>query len=129
MLQGVTALTEGNDGSSLYPIGEHLREISNLAISPNWAVYVGHGTIRARVVGNDDREATPAELSALVGQAMQEGALGLSTGLFYVPGPFASTEEVIVLARAGQPHTAASTSRICATRRRDCLTPSERRSA
>ncbi len=107
LLQGVTTLTEGNDGSSPYPIGEHLRQMANLAISPNWAVYVGHGTIRSRVVGDDDREATPAELlemSALVGQAMEEGALGLSTGLFYVPGAFSSTEEVIVLARAAAAH-------------------------
>ena len=103
LLQGVTTLTEGNDGSSPFPIGEHLRQMTELAISPNWAVYVGQGTIRSRVVGDDDRTATAAELSemsALVDQAMAEGALGLSTGLFYVPGVFSSTEEVIVLARA-----------------------------
>ena len=107
LLQGVTTLTEGNDGSSPFPIGEHLRQMTELAISPNWAVYVGQGTIRSRVVGDDDRTATPAELSemsALVDQAMAEGALGLSTGLFYVPGVFSSTEEVIVLARAAAAH-------------------------
>ncbi len=107
LLQGVTTLTEGNDGSSPFPIGEHLRQMTELAISPNWAVYVGQGTIRSRVVGDDDRTATPAELSemsALVDQAMAEGALGLSTGLFYVPGAFSSTEEVIVLARAAAAH-------------------------
>ena len=107
LLQGVTTLTEGNDGSSPFPIGEHLRQMTELAISPNWAVYVGQGTIRSRVVGDDDRTATPAELSemsALVDRAMAEGALGLSTGLFYVPGVFSSTEEVIVLARAAAAH-------------------------
>ena len=107
LLQGVTTLTEGNDGSSPFPIGEHLRQMTELAISPNWAVYVGQGTIRSRVVGDGDRTATPAELSemsALVDQAMAEGALGLSTGLFYVPGVFSSTEEVIVLARAAAAH-------------------------
>ncbi len=107
LLQGVTTLTEGNDGSSPFPIGEHLRQMTELAISPNWAVYVGQGTIRSRIVGDEDRTATPAELSemsALVDQAMAEGALGLSTGLFYVPGVFSSTEEVIVLARAAAAH-------------------------
>ncbi len=79
LLQGVTTLTEGNDGSSPFPIGEHLRQMTELAISPNWAVYVGQGTIRSRIVGDEDRTATPAELSemsALVDQAMAEGALG-----------------------------------------------------
>ena len=100
LLQGVTTLTEGNDGSSPFPIGEHLNRIATTSISPNWAVFVGQGTIRREVIGADDRPPTPDELvqmQTLVGTAMQEGALGLSTGLFYVPGSFTSTEEVIAL--------------------------------
>ena len=68
----------------------------------NAFAYVGHGEIRERVIGADDRAPTPAELDemrALVRQAMNEGAFGLSTGLFYVPGYYATTEEVIELAR------------------------------
>ena len=102
LLQGVTTLTGGNDGSSPFPIGTHLARITAAAISPNWATFVGQGTIRGEVVGADDREPTPDELDrmrALVAEAMEEGALGLSTGLFYVPGSFTSTEEVIELSR------------------------------
>ncbi len=102
LLQGVTTLTEGNDGSSPYPIAEHYAEIAELGISPNWSVFVGQGTIRSRVIGEEDREPSAAEMEqmkAMVRQAMEEGALGISTGLFYVPGSFTSTEEVIELSR------------------------------
>jgi len=102
LLQGVTTLTEGNDGSSPFPIDEHYAEIEARGISPNWSVFVGQGTIRARVIGEEDREPTPAELQRMkdmVAEAMEDGALGISTGLFYVPGSFASTEEVIELSR------------------------------
>ena len=101
LLQGVTTLTEGNDGASPWPVGAHLEEIAAAGISPNWAIFAGQGTIRREVIGADDREPTPAELDrmrALVAEAMEAGALGLSTGLFYVPGSFTSTEEVVALA-------------------------------
>ncbi len=102
LLQGVTTLTEGNDGSSPWPIAEHYRAIGELGISPNWAVFVGQGTIRSLVIGTVDRDATAAELEQMkemVAQAMEEGALGISTGLFYVPGSFTPTGEVIELSR------------------------------
>jgi dihydroorotase/N-acyl-D-amino-acid deacylase len=101
LLQGVTTLTEGNDGSSPLPIGAHLERITQTGISPNWAVFVGQGTVRTAVMGRADRTPTPGELGRmrdLVSVAMEDGALGLSTGLFYVPGTFTSTEEVIELA-------------------------------
>jgi dihydroorotase/N-acyl-D-amino-acid deacylase len=68
----------------------------------NLGTFVGAGGVRAMVVGDDDRKATPAELQAMekaVAQAMEDGALGLSTSLIYTPGRFASTEEIIALAR------------------------------
>ena len=102
LLQGVTTVTEGNDGSSPFPIGAHLDRMARLAISPNWAVFVGQGTIRDEVIGREDREPTPDELGRMrahVATAMEEGALGISTGLFYVPGTFTSTEEVIELSK------------------------------
>ena len=102
LLQGVTTLTEGNDGSSPYPIDRHYAEIDNLRISPNWAVFVGQGTIRQRVIGFGLRKATPDEMEQMkqmVRDAMEQGALGISTGLFYVPGSFTSTEEVIELSK------------------------------
>jgi N-acyl-D-amino-acid deacylase len=102
LLQGVTTLTEGNDGSSPFPIDKHYEEIANKQISPNWAVFVGQGTIRELVIGEEDREATATEMAQMkqmVHQAMEQGALGISTGLFYVPGSFTSTEEVIELSK------------------------------
>ena len=102
LLQGVTTLTEGNDGSSPYPIDRHYADIDNLRISPNWAVFVGQGTIRQRVIGFGLRKATLDEMERMkqmVRDAMEQGALGISTGLFYVPGSFTSTEEVIELSK------------------------------
>jgi len=107
LLQGVTTVTEGNDGASPWPIADHYHEIEALRISPNWAVFVGQGTVRAEVIGVEDRDPTPAELQqmkAMIAQAMEEGALGISTGLFYVPGSFTSTEEVIELSRVAAEH-------------------------
>jgi dihydroorotase/N-acyl-D-amino-acid deacylase len=107
LLQGVTTLTEGNDGTSPFPVDEHFQVVLDKQISPNWGIFVGHGTIRSQVIGEEDREPTPGELEQMkdmVQQAMQHGALGLSTGLFYVPGSFASTEEVIELSKVAAKH-------------------------
>jgi dihydroorotase/N-acyl-D-amino-acid deacylase len=100
--QGVTTLVEGPDGSSPLPLGAFLDKLEELRPGVNLASFVGHGSVRAAVVGTEDRPPTPAELDrmrALVRQAMRDGAFGLSTGLFYVPGSFARTDEVVALAR------------------------------
>ena len=118
LLQGVTTLIEGNDGSSPYPISEHLESIATTRLSANWALFVGQGTIRSTIVGTEDRPATPAEMELMkqmVEQAMEQGALGLSTGLFYVPGSFTSTEEVIELSKAPIFRTCATRSRAFST--------------
>ena len=102
LLQGVTTLTDGNDGTSPFPINEHYQKIENTRISPNWSVFVGQGTIRQEVMGLENRDPTASELSKMklmVKEAMEEGALGISTGLFYVPGSFSSTSEVIELSK------------------------------
>ena len=107
LLQGVTTLTEGNDGTSPFPVDEHYQTILDKQISPNWGIFVGHGTIRSQIIGAEDRDPTLVELEQMkdmVQQAMQHGALGLSTGLFYVPGSFASTEEVIELSKVAAKH-------------------------
>jgi dihydroorotase/N-acyl-D-amino-acid deacylase len=73
----------------------------------NLATFVGAGGVRKHVMGSEDRPATAAELEAmkaLVDQAMRDGALGLSTSLIYVPGRFASTEEIVALARVARAH-------------------------
>src|SRR3989442_432281 len=70
------------------------------------AVYIGQGSVRGRVLGMSDAAPTPAQLDsmrAIVARGMDEGAIGMSTGLYYAPGSYAPTEEVIELAKvAGQ---------------------------
>jgi N-acyl-D-amino-acid deacylase len=100
--QGVTTLLEGNDGSSPFPINEHYQAIRDKGISTNWSVFVGQGTIRELVMGTENRPADTDELQQmknLVAEAMEQGAMGISTGLFYVPGNFTPLEEVIELSR------------------------------
>jgi dihydroorotase/N-acyl-D-amino-acid deacylase len=104
--QGVTTLVEGPDGGSPVPLAPFLQKVEATRITPNFATFIGQGSVRSEVMGEVDRAATPAELEkmrALVREGMEQGAFGLSSGLFYVPGAFTSTEEVIELAKvAGQ---------------------------
>jgi N-acyl-D-amino-acid deacylase len=101
--QGVTTLVEGPDGRSPLDIGGWFDSLTvSGGTSPNFAMFVGHGSIRSEVLGSDDRvpsEAELEEMKQLVAKGMADGALGISTGLFYLPGSFASTEEVIELSR------------------------------
>ena len=92
---GVTSVVTGNCGGSQL---EFTFPTSSLRISS----LVGHNTIREKVMGRANRAATPEELArmkALVAEAMRNGAVGFSTGLEYVPGAYAPSEEVIELAR------------------------------
>jgi len=100
--QGVTTLIEGPDGSSPLPIRPFLERIESAHITPNFALFVGQGSIRDAVIGPVNRKATDAEIEkmrGLVRQGMEDGAFGLSSGLFYVPGTFTPTAEVIELAK------------------------------
>src|SRR4051795_3261555 len=100
--QGVTTLMEGPDGSSPLPIKPFLDQVAALKVSPNFGLFVGQGTIRDEVIGPINRKATAAELDkmrGLVHTGMQDGAFGLSSGLFYVPGTFTPTDEVVELAK------------------------------
>jgi dihydroorotase/N-acyl-D-amino-acid deacylase len=100
--QGVTTLFEGPDGSSPIPIREFFDRLEKTHTAPNMASFVGQGSVREKVIGTVDRKATPDEIEKMkqiVRQEMHDGAFGLSTGLFYVPGTFTPTEEVIELAR------------------------------
>ncbi|MEK7406390.1 MAG: D-aminoacylase [Acidobacteriota bacterium] len=104
--QGVTTLIEGPDGGSPLPLRAFLEKLGRTPISVNFGLLAGQGTIRQEIMGRENRPATPAEIEKmkdLVRQEMRGGAFGLSTGLFYVPGNYTPTEEVIELARvAGQ---------------------------
>ena len=100
--QGVTTFIEGPDGSSPLPVAAFLARLDSLPKTVNVGTFIGQGTIRDSVMGSVDRKATPDELAkmlVLVEQGMKEGAFGLSTGLFYVPGNFTPIEEVIELAK------------------------------
>src|SRR5262249_8217850 len=100
--QGVTTVIEGPDGSSPLPLGAFLARLDSLKKSINIGAFVGQGSIRNSVMGDVDRKATPDEIQrmrGLVEQGMRDGAFGLSSGLFYVPGTFTPTEEVIELAK------------------------------
>jgi N-acyl-D-amino-acid deacylase len=100
--QGVTAVLEGNDGASPIPLGPALDRISKTQIGINIGYFAGQGSIRQSVMGLVNRPATPEELDrmrALTKQAMLDGAFGLSTGLFYVPGNFSPPGEVIEVAK------------------------------
>ena len=100
--QGVTTVIEGPDGSSPLPLAPFLQKLDELRKSVNIGSFVGHGSIRSSVIGDVDRKPTSEELKkmeALAEQGMRDGAFGLSSGLFYVPGRFAQTAEVIALAR------------------------------
>lgn len=102
LMQGVTTVIAGNDGGGTWRTGETLDRYQRLGTGPNFALLVGHGAVRGTVMGMADREATAAELDSmrtLVAAAMRDGALGMSTGLYYAPGSYAPTSEVIALAR------------------------------
>jgi len=84
------------------PLGPFLEKLDALQKSVNIGSFIGQGSVRSEVIGNVDRKATPEEIQTmqrLVEQGMRDGAFGLSTGLFYVPGSFTPIEEVIELAK------------------------------
>lgn len=100
--QGVTTLIGGPDGFSPVPIKATLELAARTGIVPNLGSFVGHGSIRSEVFGRVNRAPTVDELErmrALVREAMRDGAFGLSTGLFYVPAIFSTTDEVVELAK------------------------------
>jgi N-acyl-D-amino-acid deacylase len=107
LTQGVTTLVIGNDGDGTPHIEERFRALEQNQVGVNVVQFVGHGALRRQHVGNDNRLATEDELrsmEAALERALQEGAAGLSLGLFYVPGSYAPTSEVIRLCRVAARH-------------------------
>jgi N-acyl-D-aspartate/D-glutamate deacylase len=109
--QGVTSVVVGQCGRSAWPIFESAAELiqrwSREGIGPNAALLVGHGQVREMAMGMENREPTPEELEkmkALVQDAMEQGAHGLSTGLEYLPGRYGKTDEVIELVKIIAPY-------------------------
>jgi N-acyl-D-aspartate/D-glutamate deacylase len=101
-MQGVTTVFVGSDGRAAPEVKDTFGQLETAGIGTNVATYVGFGTLRQRVLGDSDRAPNAAELDqmkGMVAKAMCEGALGLSTGLFYPPQSYATTAEVIELAK------------------------------
>lgn len=99
--QGITTVVVNQDGRSRAPIKAQAERFASLGIGPNAVLLVGHGTIRQRVMRRDFRRAaTPAEIDAMrehLRQGLADGASGLSAGLEYVPGRWATTDEMVAL--------------------------------
>jgi N-acyl-D-amino-acid deacylase len=105
---GVTTVVVGNCGDSTLDVGKFFRDVETTQVSPNVATLIGHNSVREAAMGGSfDREPTEPELNRmreLVDRAMEDGAQGLSTGLIYLPGTFARTEEIIELAKVAARH-------------------------
>lgn len=100
--QGVTTVVVNHDGRSPWPIRDQRDLLDTQGVGPNVMLMVGHGTVRRLAMGDDfERPATDeevAEMQALVRQALEEGAVGMSAGLEYVPGRWSTTDEVARIA-------------------------------
>jgi N-acyl-D-amino-acid deacylase len=99
---GVTTLVTGNCGGSVVDVGRFLGRMKENPTAVNLATLIAHGSVRREAMGLDDKAPTADEMKkmeALVEQGMKDGAVGLSTGLIYVPGTYAKTDEITNLAR------------------------------
>jgi N-acyl-D-amino-acid deacylase len=104
---GVTSLVTGNCGGSTSDVAELFARFEKTPLAVNLATLIGHNTVRGEVMKLENRAPTPDELEkmkALVEKAMRDGAVGLSTGLIYVPGTYAKTDEVVALAEVAAQH-------------------------
>jgi len=103
LIQGVTTVVTGNCGGSVsLKVEETKKKWEEQGIGTNDVFLIGHGTIRREVMGEEPRLATKEEMEKMkdiLRQCMQEGAWGMSTGLEYIPGRYASTEEIIELTK------------------------------
>src|SRR5260370_40944026 len=102
LMQGVTTVVTGNDGGSAQNIGATLSQWEQQGIGTNAILLAGFGTIRGKVLGPTDAQPNAAqleEMKQMVARAMDEGAFGLSTGLYYATQSYAKTEEVIKLSK------------------------------
>lgn len=103
IMDGVTTVVTGNCGSSNTDLVKYQFKLDSVKTSVNVASLIGHNSVRRAVMGDTQRDPSPEEqkkMESLVEQAMLNGAVGLSTGLIYIPGTFSKTPEVVGLAKA-----------------------------
>jgi N-acyl-D-amino-acid deacylase len=100
--QGITTIVAGQDGGSHYPLADFFARFEAAPATVNIASYVGHGTLRVRVMGEDFRRTATMDeieqMKAMLASELESGALGLGAGLEYEPGIHSETEEVLALA-------------------------------
>ena len=102
IMDGVTTCITGNCGASNVDIKKYLGWIDSLKLSINVATLIGQNDVRKAVMGRANRDPTADEMQqmeTIVEHAMKDGAVGLSTGLIYIPGTYTKTEEIIALAK------------------------------
>lgn len=107
LTQGVTTVVSGNCGSGTYKVEEYFNTMDSIGTGPNVVHLVGHGTVRRAVLGSENRAPTMdemEEMKELLATGMKGGAAGMSTGLFYAPGSYAETDEVIELGKVLKAH-------------------------
>ena len=103
LAQGVTTAVVNPDGGGPVDLAAQRAQLESGGFGPNVALLIGHGSVRRAVIGGANRAPSAEELDAmraLVRRGMEEGSFGLSSGLFYTPGSFAKTDEVIELTKA-----------------------------
>lgn len=107
LAQGITTAMLNPDGGGPTDVAALRATLERRGVGVNAGIFAPHGSIRQRVLGMADRAPSPAELERMAGlvrSAMQAGAVGLSSGLYYAPGSYARTDEVIALARVAAEH-------------------------
>ena len=107
VMDGVTTVVTGNCGGSEADLAAFFARIEKLGLGLNVASLVGHNTVRSKVMGTANRQATPEEIARMqemVEAGMRDGAVGFSTGLIYIPGTYSNADEVVALAKAAAKH-------------------------
>lgn len=102
LAQGNTTVIVGPCGSGAVDIAAQRKSLLEDGLGVNTVQFIGHGSVRSEVMGNEDRDPTETEMEemkALIRQAMEDGAFGMSSGPFYAPGSFSKTEELVELAK------------------------------
>ncbi len=97
---GVTTIVTGNCGYGVKDVGEYFEKLRAAGVAPNVATLIGHNTVLRAVKGDKAGELTPEQMEQakqIVKDAMEDGAVGMSTGLIYTPGAWSSTAEIVEL--------------------------------